>query len=93
MKKLIYDEVARCQAASQQKKLFHISSFMRFAFIFSEYTPLLFQKSPWKYASTISIRQCKRKVVIYLFNYDWFKSIFFMLNMAFEVLLSAIFVK
>ena len=62
---------------------------MQFAFIFSENSRLLFLKSLWKWASTISFRKHQRKVVllaIYLFNYDSYKSIFFMLNMAFDVL-------
>ena len=36
MKRLIRNEVARCQPASLRKKLFLISSFMYFAFIFKE---------------------------------------------------------
>ena len=43
----------------------------------------------WKWASTISFKKYKRKVVllaIYLFNYDSSKSTFFMLDMAFVVL-------
>ena len=42
---------------------------------------------------TISFRKYKQKVVIYLFNDDSSKSTFFMLNMAFDVLLSIVFVK
>ena len=71
------------------KKLFLTTSFMHFAFIFSEYSRLLFPKRLWKWASTISFRKYKRKVVllvIYLFNYDSSKSTFLMLNMAFDVL-------
>ena len=72
-----------------EKKLFLTSSFMHFAFIFSEYSRLIFPKRLWKWASTISFRKYKRKVVllvIYLFKYDSSKSTFFMLNMAFDVL-------
>ena len=36
MKRLIRNEVARCKPASLRKKLFHISSFMYFTFIFQE---------------------------------------------------------
>ena len=53
---------------------------------------LLFPKSLWKCASTISFRKYKRKVallVICLFNYDSSKFTFFMLNIEFDVLLSA----
>ena len=52
-------------------------------------------KRLWKRESTISFWKCKRKVVplvIYLFNYDSSKSAFFMLNIAFDVLLSAVFI-
>ena len=62
------------------------------AFIFSEYTRLLFSKRLWKFTSTISFRKYKGKVVIYLFNYDSSKSTFFMLNMAFDVFLGTVFV-
>ena len=50
---------------------------------------LLFPKRLWKWASTISFRKYKPKVVLlvlYLFNYDSSKWTFFMLNMAFDVL-------
>ena len=42
---------------------------------------------------TISFRKYKRKVVIYLFSDDSSKSTYFMLNMAFDILLSTVFVK
>ena len=76
-----------------KKPLSHI---MHFAFIFSECSRLLFPKRPWKWASTISFRMYKRKVVllvIYLFNYDSSKSTFFMLNMAFVVLFLTLWVQ
>ena len=44
-------------------------------------------------AHSISFRKYKRKLVIYLFNDDSSKPTFFMLNMAFDVLLSTVFVK
>ena len=44
----------------------------------------------WKFANTTSFGKYKWKVVIYLFNYDSSKSFFFMLNMAFDVLLSTV---
>ena len=78
------------------KKLFHRSSFMYFAFIFSEYIKITFPKGLWKFESTIFFWKCKRNVVwlvIYLFNYDSSKSTLFMLNMAFDVLLSTVFIK
>ena len=50
---------------------------------FQNTSQLLLPRRLWKFESTISFWKCKRKVVflvIYLFNYDWSKSIFFMLN-------------
>ena len=59
---------------------------------FSENAPwLLFPKRLWKCGTTISFRKYKWKVVCYLFNYDSSKSTFFVLNMAFDVLLSTVF--
>ena len=54
------------------------ATFPTSSFIFSEYTQLGLPKRLSKCASTISFRKYKRKVVIYLFNYDSFKSTFFM---------------
>ena len=82
MKKLIYNEVARCQPASLRKKLFYTFSFTYFVFIFSE--------------RVCEYNFFQRKVVllvIYLFNRDSFKpTIFtiFLLIMSFQVLLSAV---
>ena len=42
---------------------------------------------------TISFRKYKGKIVIYLFNDESSKSPFFMLNMAFDVVLSTVFIK
>ena len=56
----------------------------------------LFPKRLWTGARTISFRIYKLKVallVIYLFNHDSSKATFFLLNMAFDVLLSTVFVK
>ena len=52
---------------------------------------LLLPKRLWKCASTISFKNYKWKIVllvINLFNYDSSKSTFFMLSMAFDVILS-----
>ena len=93
MKTLISNEVARYQSASLRIKLFHTSSFMYFAFIFSECITNASSKEGLK------VCECnffQRKVVLlefYLFNHDASKSTIFMLSMAFEVLLSAVFVK
>ena len=53
-------------------------------------------KSLLKSASKIFCRKYEQKVVllvIYLLNYDWSKSTSFMLNMAFDFVLSTVFVK
>ena len=63
---------------------------MHFAFTFSEYSRPIFPKRLWNWARTISFRKYKWKVVllvIYLFNYDSYKSTLFMFIMAFYVLL------
>ena len=82
MKKLTYNEVARCQTASLRKELFYTFSFTSFAFTFSE--------------RVCEYNFFQRKVVllvIYLFNHDSFKTTIFtnyLLNMSFEILLSAV---
>ena len=93
MKKLICNEVARSQAASLRKKLFHTSCFMYFAFIFSECITNTSSKGGLKVCECNFFRRKVILLVIYLFNYDSPKSIIFMLNMAFDDLLSASFVK
>ena len=55
---------------------------------------LLLPRKLWKSVSTISFRKYKQKVVllvIYLLNYDSPTSTFFMLNIAFDVVLSRVF--
>ena len=89
MKKLICNEVARSQAASLRKKLFHTSCFMYFAFIFSECITNTSSKGGLKVCECNFFRRKVILLVIYLFNYDSPKSIIFMLNMAFDDLLSA----
>ena len=57
---------------------------------------LLLPKRLWKCASTFSFRKYKRKgvlLLIYLFSHDSSESSFFMLNMAFDVASSTVFVK
>ena len=67
-----------------EKELFHTSSFMYFAFIFSEYIKIISSKDETtKCERTISFWKCKWKVMlllIYLINYNSSKSTFFMLN-------------
>ena len=73
MKKLICKEVARCQPPSLRKKLFHISSFMHFIFIFSE---CIMQASSEEALKVCEHNFFQRKVlllVIYLLNHDSFK--------------------
>ena len=70
MKKLICDEVERCQPASLRRKLFHTSFFMYFTFIYSGCIKIT--------SSEEGLKACvynffPRKVVlllIYLFNHD-----------------------
>ena len=93
MKKLICNEVAICQPASLRKKLFQTSSFLYFAFIFSECTTITSSEEGLK---ALEYNFFPRKVillVIYLLNGDSSKSTIFMLIIAFDVLLSAVFVK
>ena len=81
---IICNEVVRCQPASLRKKLFHKSSFMYFAFIFSECITITFSEESLKVCEH-DFFQRKVVKVIYLFNHDSSKSTFFMLNMAFDV--------
>ena len=93
MKKLICNEVARCQRLSLRKKLFYTSSFMYFAFTFSECITITSSEEGLKVCD-YNIYQWKVVLlVIYQFNHDSSKSTIFMLNMANDVLLSAVFVK
>ena len=93
MKKLICNEVARCQPASLRKKLFHTSSFIYFAFIFSESITITSSEEGLKVCEYNFFQWKVILLVIYLCNCDSPKSTIFMLNMAFDVLLSAVFVK
>ena len=83
-------------ASLQKKKLFHTSFFMYFSFIFSECIKIPSSAKALKVCDIIFFKKWKRKVVLlvmYLFNYDSSKSTFFMLNMAFNVLLVTDFIK
>ena len=93
MKKLICNEAARCQPASLQRKLFHTSSFMYFAFIFSGCITISSSGEGLKACEYNFFQQKVVLLVIYQFNHDSYKSTIFMLNMTFDVLLSAVFVK
>ena len=68
--------------------------FIKKIFIFQNASRLFLQKRLWSCESTIYFRKYNGKVVllvIYLFNKDSSKSIFFMLNIAFDVVLSTVF--
>ena len=92
MKKLICDEVARCQPKSLQIKLFH-TSFLYFTLIFSECITITSSEEGLKVCEYNFIQQKVVLLVIYLPNHDSSKSTIFLLNMAFDVLLSAVLVK
>ena len=88
VKELICYEVARSREAgaylhvNEKNSFTHPSSCILPSFS-QNTSELLLPKRLWKFESTISFWKCKWKVVllvIYLFNYDSSKSIFFMLN-------------
>ena len=93
VKKLICNEVVRCQPASLRRKLFHTSSFMYFTFIYSGCITITSSEEGSKACEYNFFQRKVVLLVIYLFNHDSSKSTIFMLNMAFDVLLSAVFVK
>ena len=93
MKKLICNEVVRCQPASLRRKLFHTSSFMYFTFIFLGCITITFSGEGLKVCEYNFFQRKVVLLVIYLFNHDSSKSTIFLLNMAFDVLLRAVFVK
>ena len=68
---------------------------MYFAFIFSECMKITSFEEALKVCQHNFFQEIQVVVllVIYLFSYDSSKSIFFMLNMAFGVLLSTLFIK
>ena len=75
VKKLICNEVARCQPASLQKKLFHASSFMYFTLIFSECFTITSSKEALKVCTHNFIQRNVVLLVIYLFHHDSSKSL------------------
>ena len=92
MKKLICNEVARCQPASLQRKLFHIPLHIFYFHFLRMYHDCFFRRgfeSVWvQFLSAESGITCNLPV-----QHDSSKSTIFMLNMAFDVLLSEVFVK
>ena len=88
MKELICYEIARCLETGanlqvNEKNSFTHPSLCILPSFSKNRSELLLPKRLWKFESTISFWKCKWKVVllvIYLFNYDSSKSIFFMLN-------------
>ena len=93
MKKLICNKVVRRQPASLRRKLFYTSSFMYFTFIFSGCITITSSEEGLKVCEYNFFQRKVVLLVIYLFNHDSSKSTIFMLNMAFDVLLNAVFVK
>ena len=75
VKKLICNEVARCQPASLRKKLFHASSFMYFTLIFSECFTITSSKEALKVCTHNFIQRNVVLLVIYLFHHDSSKSL------------------
>ena len=92
MKKLICNEVARCQPASSRIKLFHTSFHVFYLHFFrmhhDSFSRREFESVRVQFLSTKSSITCNLPV-----QHDPSKSTIFMLNMAFDVLLSAVFVK
>ena len=66
---------------------------MYFAFIFSEYITIISSEEGLKVYEYNFFQRKVASLVIFLFNQDSSKSTIFMLNMAFDVLLSAVFIK
>ena len=66
---------------------------MYFTFIFSECITITSSEEGLKVCECNFFQRKVVLLVIYLFNHDSSKSTIFMLNMAFDVLLSAVFVK
>ena len=93
MKKSICNKVARCRPASLRKKNFHTFYFMYFAFIFSECIMITSFEEGLKVCEYNFFQWKVVTLVIYLFNQDSSKSTILMLNIAFDILLSAVFVK
>ena len=84
LKKLVYNRLQDANQQVNKKKSFtHSPSYI----LPSQNFLRIHTNTFWKFASTTSFRKYKWKVVIYLFDYDSSKSFFFMLNMAFDVLL------
>ena len=70
MKKLVYNEVVRCQPTSLQRKLFHTSSFMYITFIFSGCITIASSEEGLKMCEYNFFQRKVVLLVIYLFNYD-----------------------
>ena len=76
----------------KKKKLFHTSSSIYFAFIFSEWITITSFEEALKVCELNFFHKIQAKSSVTLFNYDPSNSIFFMLNMAFDFVLSTVFV-
>ena len=75
------------------KKTLSHTPFIYFTFIFSECITIASSEEGLKVCEYNFFQRKVVLLVIYLFNHDSSKSTIFMLNMAFDVLLSAVFVK
>ena len=80
MKKLICNEVARCQPAIIREKLFHTSSF-----IFSECITIISFEESLKVCEHNFFQRKVVLIFIYLFNHDSSKPTIFMSNMKLEL--------
>ena len=92
MKKLICNEVVRCQPYLAKKTLSH-SLFQVFYLHFLRMSQNYFFEEDLKVCKYNLFQGKEVLLVTYVFNHDSSKSTLFMLNMAFDVLLSAVFVK
>ena len=84
MKKLICNEVARCQFSNLRINFFHTSS---------ECITITSSEEGLKVCECNFFQRKVVLLVIYLFNHGSSKSTIFMLNVVFDFLLNAVFVK
>ena len=74
-------------------QVYEKNSFMYLAFIFSEYITITFSEEGLTVCEYNFFQQKVVLLAIYLFNHNSSKSTIFMLNIAFDFLLSAVLVK
>ena len=90
---ILYNEVARCQPASLRKKTLSHIFFHVFCLHFLRMHHDYFSEEALKVCEHNFFQRKEVLLVIYLFNHSSFKSIIFILNMTFDVPLSAVFIK